>query len=143
MDASRPAQTLRTTSIVLVAVAASLLVPLPADAQAPHCQVPPFSGASGPKGATASMRVVNVGQPCGITLYGVPAARQNPAAEGVIVHKPKHGTAEFVGARLQYTPAPGFAGEDAFSAQAWAIGESRSRHLLKIQVVVQVVPGQR
>jgi hypothetical protein len=84
------------------------------------------------------MRVVNDGQPCGLTLYGAPTERRNPAADGVIVQPPKHGKAEFVGPRLQYTPLPGFVGDDAFSAHAWATGESRTQHLLKIYVTVHV-----
>lgn len=115
----------------------SLTAASPAVAQ--RCQVPPFSGASSPAGATATMRVVNDGEPCSIRLFGVPAERRNPATGGTITRPAKHGSAVFVDGRLQYTPAPGFTGEDAFSAQAHAIGESRTPHLLKVHVTVQVV----
>ena len=110
-----------------------------APAFAQRCQVPPFSGASSPQGATATMRVVNDGEPCSIRLFGVPAERRNPASGGTITKPAKNGTAEFVDGRLQYTPARGFTGEDAFSAQAHAIGESRTPHLLKVHVSVHVV----
>ena len=117
----------------------SLLVHVPADAQRSRCQVAAFSGASLPAGATATMRVVNDGQPCGVTLYGVPAERRNPATDGAILQPPKHGRAEFVDGRIQYTPEPGFVGDDEFSGQAWATGESRTKHLLKIHMKVHVV----
>jgi|GEM_PF-3425664 hypothetical protein len=85
------------------------------------------------------MRVVNDGQPCGVTLYGLPAERRNPATDGAILQQAKHGKAEFVDARIQYTPDPGFVGEDEFSCQAWAAGETRTQRLLKIHMKVQVL----
>ena len=117
----------------------SLVATAPAAAQRERCQVPPFSGASSPEGAKAAMRVVNDGAPCSLRLYGVPAERRNPATEGTITRPAKRGKAEFVDGRLQYTPEPGFVGADAFSAQAHAIGESRTRHLLQVHVTVEVV----
>jgi hypothetical protein len=107
-------------------------------AQKPSCEVAPFSGASSPQGTVATMSVVNDGQPCGITLYGVPEERRNPATDGVISVAPKHGKAEFVGSRVQYTPEPGYVGEDEFSCQAWAIGASRRSVPLKVRMKVQI-----
>ncbi|MGI8894710.1 MAG: hypothetical protein ACR2HE_03500 [Casimicrobiaceae bacterium] len=89
------------------------------------------------------MRVVNDGQPCGVTLFGLPTERRNPAADGVILQQPKHGKAEFVGPRLQYIPESGFVGDDEFSGQAWATGESRTQHLLKIHMTVHVLVKKR
>ena len=124
---------------LLTLLLASSLAVGPADAQTPRCHIPPVAGASSPNGVTTTMRVVNDGQPCGLTLYGVPTDRRNPATDGAILQKPRHGRAEFVGARLQYTPDPGFVGDDEFSCQAWATGESRTPHLLKIHMTVHVV----
>jgi hypothetical protein len=84
------------------------------------------------------MSVVNDGQSCGITLYGVPAERRNPATQGVITSEPKHGKAEFIGAHVQYTPAPGYVGDDEFSCEAWVVGRSTGSVLLKVQMKVQV-----
>jgi hypothetical protein len=107
-------------------------------AQNPGCQIPPFSGSSSAQGSVATMSVVNDGQPCGITLYGVPAERRNPATRGVITDAPKHGKAEFVGARVQYTPEAGYVGDDEFSCEAWAAGTSTRSVLLMVQMKVVV-----
>ena len=125
--------------VLLTLLLASSLAVSPADAQSARCYIPPIAGASLPNGALTSMRVVNDGHPCGLTLYGVPTERRNPATNGTILQKPKHGKAEFVGARLQYTPDPGFVGDDEFSCQARATGESRTQHLLRIHVTVHVL----
>jgi hypothetical protein len=106
--------------------------------QSPGCELPPFSGASSTQGAVATMIVVNDGQPCGITLYGIPGELRNPATQGVITVAPKHGKAEFVGPRIQYTPAAGYVGDDEFSCAAWA-NDSKSRSvMLNVQMKVQV-----
>lgn len=117
----------------------ALFAVVPADAEIPRCRVSQFAGASLPSGAAATMRVISDGQSCGVTLYGVPTERRNAATDGVILQQPKHGKAEFVGARLQYTPEPGFVGDDEFSGQAWATGDSRTQLLLKIHMKVQVL----
>jgi hypothetical protein len=113
-----------------------------AAAQNPGCQIAPFSGASSPGGTVATMSVANDGRPCGITLYGVPAERRNPATQGVITREPKHGKAEFVGAHLQYTPVARYVGEDEFTGEAWAGGTSTRSVLLKVQmkVIVRAAP---
>jgi hypothetical protein len=107
-------------------------------AQNSGCQVSPFSGASSLQGTVATMSVVNDGQACGITLYGVPAERRNPATQGVITGESKHGKAEFVGSRIEYTPVAGYVGDDEFSCEAWAIGTSPRSVMLKVQMKVQV-----
>jgi hypothetical protein len=61
-----------------------IVIACQAVAQNQRCEVAPFSGASSPQGAVATMNLVNDGQPCGITLYGIPGERRNPASEGVI-----------------------------------------------------------
>lgn len=109
-----------------------------AGAQNPGCQVLPFSGASSPLGTVASMSVVNDGNPCGISLYGVPAERRNPVTQGIITGDPKHGKAEFVGSRVQYTPVAGYVGDDEFSCEAWAVGTSNRPVQLKVQMKVLV-----
>ena len=107
-------------------------------ARNPGCQVAPFSGASSPQGAVATMNVVNDGQPCGITLYGVPAERRNPATQGKITWEPKHGKAEFVGAHVQYTPVAGYVGDDEFACEARAAGTGNRSFQLKVRMKVLV-----
>ena len=107
-------------------------------AQNPGCQVAPFSGSSAPQGTVATMNVVNDGRPCGITLYGVPAERRNPATQGVITGAPKHGKAEFIGAHVQYTPVAGYVGDDEFACEAWAVGASNRSFQLKVRMKVLV-----
>jgi hypothetical protein len=63
----------------------------------------------------ATMYVLNDGRPCGLTTYGLPAERRNPATDGLITQPPKHGKAELIGGRVQYTPDAGYVGEDACS----------------------------
>ena len=134
--------TRRSANAARAVLAAMALLATPAlHAQALTCEVPAFTGASSAEGATVSMRVVDDGRPCGITLYGVPAQRRNPATDGEIVTAPRNGKAVFVGPRIEYTPAPGFTGDDEFVAQARAIGDSRAPLTLKARVVVQVVHG--
>jgi hypothetical protein len=82
--------------------------------------------------------MVNDGQSCGITLYGVPAERRNPATQGVITGEPKHGKAEFIGAHIQYTPVAGYVGDDQFSCEAWAVSRSTGSVLLKLRMKVLV-----
>ena len=115
-----------------------LLVASDAMARNPGCQIAPFSGASSFHGTVAAMSVVNDGKPCGITLYGLPAERRNPATQGVIAVEPRHGKAEFVDAHLQYTPVAGYAGDDEFAAEAWAVGASSRSVPLKVRMKVIV-----
>jgi len=104
----------------------------------PGCQIPSFSGASSPRGTVATMTVVNDGNSCGTSLYGIPAERRNPATQGAITAEPKHGKAEFVESRVQYTPAAGYVGDDEFSFEAWAVGTSNRPVQLKVQMKVLV-----
>lgn len=110
----------------------------PAVAENRTCQISPITGASLPQGAVSKMSVINNGQPCGLTLYGIPTESKNPATQGVITGKPKHGKAEFVGSRVQYTPEARYVGDDEFSCEARAIGANGRSHRLKVQMKVQV-----
>jgi hypothetical protein len=92
-----------------------------------------------PQGAVGMMTIVNDGQPCGMTVYGVALERRNPADSGTIKQAPRHGKAEFIGPRVQYTPGPGFAGDDEFSFEASARGASGASMLLKVRMKVTVL----
>ena len=84
--------------------------------------------------------MVNDGQPCGIVNYGLPNERRNPATSGAITEPPKHGTAEFIGPQAQYTPKPGFTGEDEFAYEARAVSTGGQVLMLKVRVSVTVRP---
>ena len=129
-------------NVARASLGAIALVASPAlQGQAAKCEVPAFSGAASVEGATITMRVVNEGRPCGVTLFGVPAQKRNPASDGVILSAPRNGKAVFDGPRIEYTPAPGFTGDDEFIAQARAMGDSRAPLTLKVRVVVPVIDG--
>ena len=119
-------------------LAALLLLAPVATAQPASCVMSTTRGAASPQGATATMQVINDGRPCGLTNYGIPAERRNPATAGVITQPPKHGKAEFVGAEAQYTPAPGYVGDDAFSYEAHAVDGAGRRLVLRVHVKVTV-----
>ena len=103
------------------------------------CEISPVSGASQPAGAVGSMVVVNRGQACGFTNYGVPAESRNPGYAGRITLQAKHGKAEVIGARVQYTPDPGYVGEDEFAYQMSAQGSSGTPILLRVRFRVNVL----
>ncbi len=108
-------------------------------AQQPECRVSSFQGATLPQGAVARMRVVNKGPSCAIANYGVPEERSNPADSGSITKPPAHGTAEFVAPNAEYTPAPGYVGEDEFEYEAFARSRTNQQVRLRVQVKVLVV----
>ena len=110
-------------------------------AQPATCEISQIRGAASPEGATATMRVVNDGRPCGLTLYGIPEQRRNPATDGVFTQAPKHGIAKFAGARVQYTPDPGYVGDDAFTYEARSADATGRSILLKVQFKVTVRPA--
>jgi hypothetical protein len=116
-------------------------VPSQAHAQDPRCLVPPFSGAAQPRGAVAQMRVVNDGKACGVSHFGVPSERRNPAESGKIVQHAAHGTLQFVAPRILYTPEPGFAGEDEFAYEARAKNSREEPVTLKVKMKVTVLPS--
>ncbi|HKY08558.1 MAG TPA: Ig-like domain-containing protein [Candidatus Binatia bacterium] len=84
------------------------------------------------------MIVVNTGRPCGYSVYENPAQRKNPGTEGELTVAPKHGKVEIKPPRIQYTPEPGYSGEDSFSAQMWTGGTRVV--LLKFNFKVTVQP---
>jgi Bacterial Ig domain len=114
----------------------------PTIAQPLKCEISPIRGASSPQGAVATMRVINDGRSCGLTNYGLPAERQNPATDGVITQPPTHGKAEFVGPRVQYTPKAGYVGEDAFAYEARTADATGRPIVLKVHLKVKVRPGR-
>ena len=109
-----------------------------AKSEQPVCRVLPFRGATSPQGADAEMHVVNTGQPCSITNFGVPSARQNPADSGRITSPPSVGVAEFKPPRAVYLPKAGFDGEDYFEYEATAKGPSDNPLLIRVRVKVTV-----
>lgn len=125
----------------LQALAALVLATAVADAsaQAPRCRVEPFSGSGLPGGAVAEMSVVNTAKTCSIANYGIPSERKNPADSGNILAAPTHGTAAFVGHQAQYTPAPGYVGEDEFKYEAFARDNinRQVRMLVTVKVTVR------
>jgi len=83
------------------------------------------------------MVVVNNGRPCGYSVYENPAQRKNPGSEGEVTVVPKHGKVELKPPRIQYTPEPGYTGEDAFSVQMWTGGTKVVQLKFNFKVTVQ------
>ena len=125
-------------ALICVAVLVSCLHAIASIAQPRTCEISPFRGAAQPGGAVGSMAVVNNGQPCGLTNYGVPAEGRNPGYDGRITLQARHGKAEIIEARVQYTPDPGYMGEDEFAYQMSARANSGTRILLKVRFKVKV-----
>jgi hypothetical protein len=88
--------------------------------------------------ANVEMHIINVGQACFITNYGLPRERRNPASAGSITKQPLYGTAEFVAPRATYTPKPGFEGEDYFEYEANALGLNDKPLFFRVRVKVFV-----
>lgn len=103
-----------------------------------ECKISLPRGAASSVGAEGTMRVVNNGRPCGYSVYENPAQRKNPGTEGEITVAPKHGKVELKPPRVQYTPEPGYSGEDAFAVQMWTSGTKVV--LLKFTINVTVEP---
>jgi hypothetical protein len=102
------------------------------------CKVSSLRGAASPAGAEGTMVVVNNGRACEFAVYENPAQRRNPGAEGEVTLSPKNGKVELKPPRVQYTPAPGYSGEDAFAVQMWTGGTKAV--LLKFNFKVTVQP---
>lgn len=129
---------MRLHAVLMLFIAASLAVA--ANAQASKtCHIGPFRGAASAQGAVAQMTVTNTGASCSITNYGVSSDRQQPAFSGSITSAPAHGTASFASPQAMYTPEPGFAGDDDFSYEALAKGNSGQPVTLRVRVKVKVV----
>ena len=111
---------------------------LAAPAERPDCRIEPIQGATSAQGAVAQIHRVNDGRPCGITNFGVPAERANPADSGSITQKPAHGSALFIAPQARYTPERGYVGADEFEYEAFAKGSHRQSVRLKIRVEVTV-----
>jgi hypothetical protein len=98
-----------------LALAAVLLVSAgSAAAQAPgRCEVPAFRGVTQPGGATATMRVVNDGQPC---RFGFRMTNDTGEAFATtrVLREPTGGSVTASGNGVAYLPRPGFTGADSF-----------------------------
>jgi hypothetical protein len=123
--------------------AIALLAACAASAQAEDgaCTIAPYRGASSAEGAVAEVRMRNRGRPCAIPNYGVPNDKRNPADSGRILAPPAHGEARFVAPHAEYVPAPGFAGDDAFTYEAYARGTAGTPVRLRVAVKVRVLPS--
>lgn len=77
------------------------------------CNVPNFSGASQPQGASANMTVASDGGYCTVALMA-DSARTIPAYNGQIQSAPTSGFVVFSDNRVYYTPNKGYAGSDSF-----------------------------
>jgi hypothetical protein len=92
-----------------------------------RCDVPPFKGADSAAGTVASMRVVNDGRGCGFHMLS-----EGTKVESVtITEPPAHGKVNTKGAGVRYTPEPGFAGKDQFTA----VSSASQKVLMQVQVV--------
>jgi len=103
-----------------------------------RCEVPTFSGAMSPQGASATMTVVSDGLFCTVMNWGVPSERRNPATAGEITEFPRHGTAMFGGAAARYVADRGYVGRDAFAYRATAFGSDGLEHTMIVRVEVDV-----
>jgi len=105
--------------------------------QEPACTISSLRGAASPAGAEGTMVVVNNGRPCEFTVYENPSQRRNPGTEGEVTLAPKHGKIALKPPRIQYTPEPGYNGEDAFAVQMWTGGTKVVQLKFIIKVTVQ------
>jgi len=109
-------------------------------AQDVGCTIAPYRGASSTEGAVASVRMRNRGGACVLPNYGSPDDRRYPADSGRILAAPAHGDARFEAPNAIYVPAPGFAGDDAFSYEAFTRGGGGRPVRLLVTVKVTVAP---
>ena len=109
-----------------------------AQSQDNSCRIQPYRGAASAQGADARASVVNRGQSCVFTNYGIPEDRTNPAYSGRIIKPPKGGTAVFNAHSAIYTPNPGFVGADAFEYEATAMNRGGTAVRLLVRVMVDV-----
>lgn len=125
-----------------VFVASMFLAPLFAIGQTASpdspCRISPYTGATSPDGAIASVRMVNRGVPCLLPNYGLPAEKRHPATSGRITRAPENGTATFVAPSASYVPKSGFVGNDEFEYEAYAAGSSNQQLRLRVKVRVAV-----
>ena len=124
--------------LVAVVLLCPLWFPGPAEAQTKPCNVERFQGATLPQGAVAQMHVVNDGNSCSFTVYGLPSEKANPADSGSITSQAKHGTVKYEAPDARYVPAPGYAGPDEFELQAFARGRGEQPYRIRVRVQVTV-----
>jgi len=120
-----------------ILLAAGVLAP--ASAQQPQagvCTVTLGRGATSPGGATGTMTVRNVGEPCRISNFTVPES-QVATSRLEVVKAPAQGHLDIVQPNLiAYVPRPGFAGRDEFAYGG--SGPGRDGRVLPFSVRVSV-----
>ena len=101
--------------LALVAAAVTNAGIAPATAEStPDCKVPSFRGATSSAGASATMTLVNDGQPCSFRIFINPELRV-PPDQLRLIRAPEHGTLTITQPdTVHYTPNAGFAGTDSF-----------------------------
>src|SRR5438093_2876614 len=103
-----------------------------------RCEVPYFTGATSPQGASVKMTVVSDGLACSIPNWGVPDDRRNPATAGEITEVSQHGTAVFFPPTARYIPDRGYVGPDAFTYRATVRDGDGLERVMSVRVEVDV-----
>jgi len=132
--------------IAAAVVAVLVGSPLPSSSQpAPgtprpqfRCEVPYFTGATSPQGASVTMTVVSDGLGCTIPNWGVPDDRRNPATAGDIIAGSQHGTAVFTPPVARYIADRGYVGPDAFAYRATVRDAEGVERVMTVRVEVDV-----
>src|ERR1700730_3260477 len=106
-----------------------------------RCEVPYFTGATSPQGASVKMTVVSDGLACTIPNWGVPDDRRNPATTGEITDPSQHGTAVFYSPTARYIADRGYVGSDAFAYRATVRDGDGLERVMTVRVDVDVRPA--
>lgn len=106
-----------------------------------RCEVPYFTGAMTPQGASVKMTVVSDGLACVITNWGVPDDRRNPATSGEITDAAQHGTAVFNPPAARYIADRDYVGPDAFAYRATVRDGEGLERVMTVRVEVDVRPA--
>jgi TonB family protein len=105
-----------------------------------RCEVPYFTGAMSPQGASVKMTVVSDGLACVIANWGVPDDRRNPATSGEITDVAQHGTATFTPPSARYIADREYVGPDAFAYRATVRDGEGVERVMTVRVEVDVRP---
>ena len=106
-----------------------------------RCEVPYFTGATSPQGASVKMTVVSDGLACVIANWGVPDDRRNPATSGEITDVAQHGTAVFTPPSARYIADREYVGPDAFAYRATVRDGEGFERVMTVRVEVDVRPA--
>jgi TonB family protein len=106
-----------------------------------RCEVPYFTGATSPQGASVKMTVVSDGLACVIANWGVPDDRRNPATSGEIIDVAQHGTAVFTPPSARYIADRDYVGPDAFAYRATVRDGEGFERVMTVHVEVDVRPA--